>query len=108
MLRTLHSTFRTTRNFSKMALKVGVLYCTTLITMADLLKTLGPKQAAELDQELMSESGGFSIDQLMELAGLSVSQAGRSFKARIVKAIRTKQGIPKSTKSTRHPKARIS
>lgn len=39
------------------------------------LKTLGPKPAAELDKELMSEDGGFSIDQLMELAGLSVSQA---------------------------------
>ncbi|RVX71449.1 NAD(P)H-hydrate epimerase [Exophiala mesophila] len=39
------------------------------------LKTLGPKKAAELDKDLMSEDGGFSIDQLMELAGLSVSQA---------------------------------
>merc|ERR1711939_93717 len=48
----------TARKFSKMA-----------------LKTLGPKPAAELDKELMSEDGGFSIDQLMELAGLSVSQA---------------------------------
>lgn len=38
------------------------------------LRTLGPKQAASLDEELMS-SGGFSIDQLMELAGLAVSQA---------------------------------
>jgi len=37
-------------------------------------QTLGAKQAAALDQELMS-SGAFSIDQLMELAGLSVSQA---------------------------------
>lgn len=39
------------------------------------LKTLGPEKAADLDGDLMSESGGFSIDQLMELAGLSVSQA---------------------------------
>jgi len=38
------------------------------------LRALGPKAAAALDQELMS-SGAFSIDQLMELAGLSVSQA---------------------------------
>lgn len=38
------------------------------------LKTLSAKAAAELDKELMS-TGGFSIDQLMELAGLSVSQA---------------------------------
>lgn len=38
------------------------------------LRTLGAKAAAALDQELMS-TGAFSIDQLMELAGLSVSQA---------------------------------
>lgn len=38
------------------------------------LRTLGPKAAAALDEELMS-SGAFSIDQLMELAGLAVSQA---------------------------------
>ena len=39
-------------------------------------KTLGPQNAAKLDEELMS-SGGFSVDQLMELAGLSVAQAGK-------------------------------
>jgi NAD(P)H-hydrate epimerase len=38
-------------------------------------KTLSAKSAAALDEELMSR-GAFSIDQLMELAGLSVSQAG--------------------------------
>lgn len=38
------------------------------------LKTIGAKAAAALDQELMS-TGAFSIDQLMELAGLAVSQA---------------------------------
>ncbi|KAI5467819.1 NAD(P)H-hydrate epimerase [Mariannaea sp. PMI_226] len=38
------------------------------------IRTLGAKAAAALDQELMS-TGSFSIDQLMELAGLSVSQA---------------------------------
>ncbi|KAI0475856.1 YjeF N-terminal domain-like protein [Xylariaceae sp. FL0804] len=37
------------------------------------IKTLSAKAAAALDQELMS-TGAFSIDQLMELAGLSVSQ----------------------------------
>ncbi|KAL1894880.1 hypothetical protein Sste5346_005567 [Sporothrix stenoceras] len=37
-------------------------------------KTISAKAAAALDKELMS-SGAFSIDQLMELAGLSVSQA---------------------------------
>ncbi|KAF2634199.1 meiotically up-regulated gene 182 protein [Massarina eburnea CBS 473.64] len=38
------------------------------------LRTLSAKNAAALDQDLMS-AGAFSIDQLMELAGLSVSQA---------------------------------
>jgi len=38
------------------------------------LKILSAKSAAALDKELMS-TGAFSIDQLMELAGLSVSQA---------------------------------
>ncbi|KAK7985689.1 YjeF N-terminal domain-containing protein [Apiospora saccharicola] len=37
------------------------------------IKTLSAKAAAALDKELMS-TGAFSIDQLMELAGLSVSQ----------------------------------
>lgn len=37
-------------------------------------KTLSAKAAALLDQELMS-SGSFSIDQLMELAGLAVAKA---------------------------------
>ena len=45
-----------------------------------LFQTLGAQKAAELDKELMSEEGGFTIDQLMELAGLSVSQAGESSK----------------------------
>ncbi|KAE9962936.1 hypothetical protein EG328_011918 [Venturia inaequalis] len=39
------------------------------------MKTLTAEKAAALDKELMSEQGAFSIDQLMELAGLSVSQA---------------------------------
>ncbi|KAI9814536.1 MAG: hypothetical protein M1832_005716 [Thelocarpon impressellum] len=38
------------------------------------LKTLSANTAAALDQELLSV-GAFSLDQLMELAGLSVSQA---------------------------------
>ena len=38
-------------------------------------KTLSARNAALLDKDLMS-IGAFSIDQLMELAGLSVSQAG--------------------------------
>ena len=39
-------------------------------------QTISPKDAGALDKDLM-ESGGFSLDQLMELAGLSVSQAGK-------------------------------
>lgn len=38
------------------------------------MKTLSAANAAALDKDLMS-IGAFSIDQLMELAGLSVSQA---------------------------------
>lgn len=57
-----------------MALKVGSF----LIVEDGLLinsQTLSAKNAAALDKDLMSV-GAFSIDQLMELAGLSVSQAG--------------------------------
>jgi NAD(P)H-hydrate epimerase len=50
----------------------------------DILQTLSAKNAAALDKDLMS-IGAFSIDQLMELAGLSVSQAGlRSFPSNIL------------------------
>ncbi|RJE20565.1 hypothetical protein PHISCL_07088 [Aspergillus sclerotialis] len=38
------------------------------------LKAISPQNAASLDKDLM-EIGGWSLDQLMELAGLSVSQA---------------------------------
>ncbi|CAF3530327.1 unnamed protein product [Fusarium graminearum] len=41
---------------------------------AVVMSTLGAKAAAALDQELMT-TGAFSLDQLMELAGLAVSQA---------------------------------
>lgn len=40
-----------------------------------MVQTLSAKNAAALDRDLMS-TGAFSLDQLMELAGLSVSQAG--------------------------------
>ncbi|KAI8060369.1 YjeF N-terminal domain-containing protein [Gongronella butleri] len=39
------------------------------------LRFLSQKVAQAIDEELMSTHGGFSIDQLMELAGLSVAQA---------------------------------
>ncbi|KAK6360464.1 hypothetical protein TWF730_006606 [Orbilia blumenaviensis] len=37
------------------------------------VKTLGAQEAIELDKELMGPEGGYSLDQLMELAGLSVA-----------------------------------
>ena len=40
------------------------------------LQAISAKDAASLDKDLM-EMGGWSLDQLMELAGLSVSQAGQ-------------------------------
>lgn len=46
-----------------------------LANMSNPTQTISAKAAAALDKELMS-TGAFSIDQLMELAGLSVSQAG--------------------------------
>lgn len=48
------------------------------------LQYLGAKAAAALDKELMS-TGAFSIDQLMELAGLSVSQAGKVILLQIIR-----------------------
>ena len=39
-------------------------------------QAISSKDAAALDKDLM-EIGGWSLDQLMELAGLSVSQAGK-------------------------------
>lgn len=38
-------------------------------------QAISSKDAAALDKDLM-DVGGFSLDQLMELAGVSVSQAG--------------------------------
>lgn len=38
-------------------------------------KTISSKLALKLDQELMSSSSGFTLEQLMELAGFSVAQA---------------------------------
>ncbi|CAG8433638.1 1204_t:CDS:10 [Ambispora gerdemannii] len=39
------------------------------------MKYLSQRVAQIIDEELMSQAGGFSIDQLMELAGFSVAQA---------------------------------
>lgn len=40
------------------------------------VQAISAKDAAALDKDLM-DIGGWSLDQLMELAGLSVSQAGQ-------------------------------
>lgn len=40
-----------------------------------MLRTISAKSFAALDAHLMSQEGGYTLDQLMELAGLSVSQA---------------------------------
>ncbi len=53
----------------------GIVPHTSSLWFAQRVQTLSAKNAAALDKELMT-SGAFSIDQLMELAGLSVSQAG--------------------------------
>lgn len=48
--------------------------------MMMLLQFLGQRDAQHVDEELMSSKYGFSIDQLMELAGLSVACAvGKEF-----------------------------
>lgn len=62
-----------------MALKVKssrLIKHNTFSSVSDIsYQTLSAANAAALDKDLMS-IGAFSIDQLMELAGLSVSQAG--------------------------------
>jgi len=39
------------------------------------LRYISAKIAQQIDEELMSAAGAFSLDQLMELAGLSCAQA---------------------------------
>ena len=58
-----------------MALKVRPCLIFHATTLTKIKQTLNSKNAAALDKDLMSV-GAFSLDQLMELAGLSVSQAG--------------------------------
>ncbi|KAJ6164575.1 AI-BP family protein [Penicillium chermesinum] len=60
--------------FSRRFLSPTIRRYTKSSTMA--LKAISAKDAASLDKDLM-EIGGWSLDQLMELAGLSVSQAGK-------------------------------
>jgi hypothetical protein len=63
--------------FRRMALKVlspNFLFHLFTFLLTWLPQTLSPAKAADLDKELMT-TGGFSLDQLMELAGLSVAEA---------------------------------
>jgi NAD(P)H-hydrate epimerase len=59
--------------FTKRYLPIAVRKYSRTARMS--LKAISAKDAASLDKDLM-EMGGWSLDQLMELAGLSVSQAG--------------------------------
>ena len=58
-----------------MALKVCICIYPLSEQLTNDCQTLNAKNAGALDKDLMS-IGAFSLDQLMELAGLSVSQAG--------------------------------
>lgn len=60
-------------NRLRMALRVRCKLPCVLVTLTS-SQTLNAKNAGALDKDLMSV-GAFSLDQLMELAGLSVSQA---------------------------------
>ncbi|KUF80810.1 NAD(P)H-hydrate epimerase [Phytophthora nicotianae] len=47
----------------------------TLMCLCVYVQYLGQREAQHFDEQLMSSTHGFSIDQLMELAGLSVATA---------------------------------
>lgn len=66
---------------SKMAIKVGIIFRFLALYSISLInyQTISSKDAGSLDKDLM-EVGSFSLDQLMELAGLSVSQAGMTIR----------------------------
>ncbi|KAF3310760.1 hypothetical protein TWF173_009238 [Orbilia oligospora] len=67
--------FQTNRRESPFALAFSNQTSISGNKMASLgIKTLGAQEAIELDKELMG-SGGYSLDQLMELAGLSAAHA---------------------------------
>ncbi|BEJ13590.1 hypothetical protein CspHIS471_0307640 [Cutaneotrichosporon sp. HIS471] len=58
------------------------------------LRYIGQKLAQQIDEELMSASGAFSIDQLMELAGLSCAQAlAKSFPVQTHKRVLGGDGL---------------
>lgn len=60
-----------------MSLKVRITQQFNREYRADVyIQAISAKDAASLDKDLM-DIGGWSLDQLMELAGLSVSQAGQ-------------------------------
>lgn len=73
------SPFSAARRYSKittMSLKVCFMSITWRALLTDpSYQAISAKDAASLDKDLM-DMGGWSLDQLMELAGLSVSQAG--------------------------------
>lgn len=65
-----------------MSLKVGSNVEYTIQIYSLDIQAISATDAASLDKDLMDVNiGGWSLDQLMELAGLSVSQAGELFQA---------------------------
>lgn len=73
--RGIYPVYFTSRNGFEGGIRSLIWYIPIFEIEAYKMKTLSAKSAAALDQDLMT-IGAFSIDQLMELAGLSVSQAG--------------------------------
>ncbi|RMX67177.1 hypothetical protein DD238_002398 [Peronospora effusa] len=52
--------------------------------LKQMTRYLGQREAQRFDEQLMSSRHGFSIDQLMELAGLSVAEAvGKEFPSNV-------------------------
>ncbi|WWD22100.1 NAD(P)H-hydrate epimerase [Kwoniella shandongensis] len=58
------------------------------------IRYISQKLAQQIDEELMSSSGAFSLDQLMELAGLSCAQAlAKSYPAKSHKRVMGGDGL---------------
>lgn len=68
-------TIRHYAQIATMSLKVGHVVTHWTHRRLTFGQAISAKDAASLDKDLM-DMGGWSLDQLMELAGLSVSQAG--------------------------------
>jgi NAD(P)H-hydrate epimerase len=56
-------------------IRLALLLCLGTLVMSQPIRFLSQQLAQQVDIQLMSPTYGFSIDQLMELAGLSVASA---------------------------------